>query len=445
MSVLLEKISMKEQVMTRYTISKLARWKESKTRKPLIIQGARQVGKTWIMQEFGRLYYKKTIYINFDNNRQLESIFQDNIDTSNIISSLEVINNEKISPDDTLIIFDEIQEMPNALKSLKYFYEEKSEYHIICAGSLLGIAMHNNISFPVGKVDFLKLYPLSFAEFLEAFGKKKLLDIIKNKNIALLKTFKEDIKHLLKIYYYIGGMPEVVKRFIENQDFNEARMLQKNIILSYELDFSKHAPNNEIERIRDIWNSIPMQLAKENKKFIYGVIKEGARAKEYEKAIMWLFDAGLIYLIYNINTPEIPLKAYVDRRAFKMYALDVGLLGAMANLDKKVLLSDDIFKRFKGVYAEQYVLEQLILEHDSLYYYTNNRNSGEIEFLIEEQGEVIPIEVKAGINLKAKSLKTYIGKYNPAKAFRFSLSDYKATDNLIDIPLYAINYYKGYV
>lgn len=431
--------------MRRYALNDLITWKESLNRKPLILNGARQVGKTWLMQEFGKKYFRQTVYINFDNNKELENIFKDNINVKNILAALEIISNKKITHDDTLIIFDEIQEVPNALKSLKYFYEELPEYYIICAGSLLGIAMHAGSSFPVGKVDFLNMYPLTFTEFLEAYNKEKLIDIIKNKNTALLQTFREELKNLLKIYLYIGGMPEVIQNFINNNDYNETRKLQNNILLSYELDFAKHAPLSEVPRIRDIWNSIPSQLAKENKKFIYGIIKEGARAKEYEKAIMWLCDAGLIYTVHNVNTPDIPLSAYKDLKAFKIYMLDIGLLGAMANLDKKILLDDDIFIRFKGIYTEQYVLEQLILKHKNLYYYTNDRNSAEVEFLIEYDSHIIPVEVKAGVNLKAKSLKTYIDKYNPIKALRFSLADYKETDNLIDIPLYAINFYENYL
>lgn len=431
--------------MKRYAINDLIKWKENTDRKPLVIQGARQVGKTWLMKEFGRLYYSHTIYINFDNNKQLENVFQENINIHNIIAALEIICSQKITAEDTLIIFDEIQEIPNALKALKYFYEETPEYHIVCAGSLLGISIHQNTSFPVGKVNFLKLYPLTFTEFLDACGKEQLIRIIEDKNTSLLLTFKDELKKFLKIYSYIGGMPEVVQNFINNNDYDKARELQKNILLSYEYDFTKHAPNNEIPRIREVWNSIPSQLAKENKKFIYGIIKDGAKAKEYEKAIIWLYNAGLIYIVHNVNTPDIPLSAYKDIKAFKIYILDIGLLGAMANLDKQTLLNEDIFIRFKGIYTEQYVLEQLIIKHKNLYYYTNNRNSAEIEFLIEYKGIIIPVEVKAGINLKAKSLKVYIDKYKPVKALRFSLADYKVTDNLIDIPLYAINFYENYL
>lgn len=415
------------------------------SRKPLIIQGARQVGKTWLMKEFGRLYYKETIYINFDNNKQLTNVFQENINIPDIITALEIISGKKITAENSLLIFDEIQEIPNALKALKYFYEEHPEYHIVCAGSLLGIAISQNTSFPVGKVDFLKLYPLSFSEFLEALNKEKLIEVIKNKNTTLLYTFKDELNNLLKQYLYIGGMPEIVHNFATNNDYKKARQLQKNILLSYEYDFGKHAPNNEVPRIRQVWESIPSQLAKENKKFVYGTLKVGARAKEYETAIKWLCDAGLIYMVHNINNPEIPLSAYKDLKAFKIYMLDTGLLGAVANLESQALLNDDIFISFKGVYAEQYAMQQLIQKFDKLYYYTNDRNSAEIEFLVEYNNKIIPIEVKAGINLKAKSLKTYIEKYHPEKALRFSLADYKVTNNLVDIPLYAINFYEKFL
>lgn len=431
--------------MERYAINELLKWKNNKYRKPLIIQGARQVGKTFLMKEFGKKYFRQTVYINCDNNRELANIFTDSINVNNILAALEIISDKKITQEDTLIIFDEIQEIPNALKSLKYFYEEAPEYHIICAGSLLGTAIHNSTSFPVGKVDFLKLFPLSFSEFLKAYNKERLLEIIENQNMSLITAFKEQLTNLLKIYYYIGGMPEVVNRFIENEDYTEARKLQTNILKAYEYDFGKHAPNNEVPKIRQVWNSIPSQLAKENKKFIYGIIREGARAKEYENAIMWLFNAGLIHLVHNINKPEIPLSSHCDMKAFKIYLLDTGLLGAMAGLEKETLLSDNMFYDFKGLFTEQFALQQLILKHKNLYYYTNEKSSAEIEFLIEYHGNIMPLEVKAGINLKAKSLKTYIDKYKPVKALRFSLADYKVTDNLVDIPLYAINYYEKYI
>ena len=354
--------------MKRYAIDKLIQWKKNTSRKPLIIQGARQVGKTWLMKEFGRLYYKETIYINFDNNKQLTNVFQENINIPDIITALEIISGKKIAAETSLLIFDEIQEIPNALKALKYFYEEHPEYHIICAGSLLGISINQNTSFPVGKVDFLKLYPLSFSEFIEALHKEKFIGIIKNKNTTLLNTFKDELNNLLKQYLYIGGMPEIVHNFATNNDYKKARQLQKNILLSYEYDFGKHAPNNEVPRIRQVWESIPSQLAKENKKFVYGTLKEGARAKGYETAIKWLYDAGLIYMVHNINNPEIPLGAYKDLKAFKIYMFDTGLLGAMANLESQTLLNDDIFISFKGIYAEQYAMQQLMLQYDNLYY-----------------------------------------------------------------------------
>lgn len=431
--------------MERDAVKDLLEWKNSRYRKPLIIQGARQVGKTYLMKEFGKKYYDNTIYINFDNNSMLKNVFQDNVNIKDIIKSLEIISNQQILPENSLIIFDEIQEIPNALKSLKYFYEEAPEYHIMCAGSLLGTAIHNGTSFPVGKVDFLRLFPLSFSEFLKAYNQERLIEILENKEILLINTFKEQLTNLLKIYYYIGGMPEVVKRFVENEDYNEARTLQTNILNAYEYDFSKHAPSNIVPRIRQVYHSIPSQLAKENKKFIYGLLREGARAKEYENAIMWLHNAGLIYLVHNVNRPEIPLSSYCDMKAFKIYLLDTGLLGAMAGLERETLLSNDMFYSFTGLYTEQYALQQLVIKHNTLYYYTNEKSCAEIEFLVEYQGKIIPIEVKAGINLKAKSLKTYIEKFNPDKALRFSLADYKKSDLLTDMPLYAVNFYEKFL
>ncbi len=427
--------------MERYAINELIKWKESPHRKPLIIQGARQVGKTWLMKEFGKISYEKTIYINFDTNKSINNIFENEINTDKIIKALEIISNIKIEPDKTLIIFDEIQETPKAITSLKYFQENAPEYHIICAGSLLGIALHNNTSFPVGKVDFLKLYPLSFTEFLDAYNKTNMSNIIKNFDIDMMKIFHKDLIELLKIYYYIGGMPEVISRFIENNNFKEARKLQKDILLAYENDFSKHAQNNIVPKIHHIWHSIPAQLAKENKKFIYGLIKEGARAKEYENAIMWLSDCGLIYTIYNTTKQNIPLKAYIDLKSFKIYILDTGLLGAMVDLDITTLLHSDIFTEFKGSYTEQFALQQLITKHSNIYYYSSEKGTSELDFLVEYENNIIPVEVKANINLKAKSLKVYMDKFKPNTAIRFSLADYKVTENLIDIPLYAIEYY----
>ena len=315
--------------MYRIAIEKLLKWKESKRRKPLIIEGARQVGKTWLMKEFGRLYYTDTLYINFDSNSRMAELFASDLDTERLIMGLELYSGQKIDPDHTLLIFDEVQEVPRALSSLKYFYENAPEYHIVCAGSLLGIALHEGTSFPVGKVDFLKLYPLSFKEFLMATGKERFAELLNKWDHQMITSFKQTYIDALKQYYFVGGMPEAVQSFAENKDFNEAREIQKRILAAYEQDFSKHAPNEIVPKIRMLWNSIPSQLARENKKFIYGLVREGARAKEYETTILWLSDCGLVHKISRVNAAGIPLKAYEDLKAFKLFLVDVGLLGCI--------------------------------------------------------------------------------------------------------------------
>ncbi len=427
--------------MYRYAIENLDKWKNSKNRKPLIIEGARQVGKTWIMKEFGKKSYNKTVYINFDSNVQMAELFSIDLNVERIIMGLELYAGHKINPSNTLIIFDEVQEVPKALSSLKYFYENAPEYHIVCAGSLLGIALHEGTSFPVGKVDFLKLYPLSFKEFLMAIGLERFAELLDKKDYDMIKSFKQTYIDALKQYYYVGGMPEVVASFAEEKDFNEARRIQKRILTAYEQDFSKHAPKEIVPKIRMLWNSIPSQLAKENKKFIYGLIREGARAKEYETAIMWLSDCGLVHKVSRINAPNIPLKAYEDLKAFKLFIVDVGLLGAMVGLNQRTLLNgNELFTEFKGALTEQYVMQQLAVNQDlGVYYYTNDRNTCEVDFIVDNGDNIIPLEVKAEINLKAKSLKTYREKFTPEISIRSSMADYSEEVGLINLPLYAID------
>lgn len=426
--------------MYRIAIEKLLKWKESKRRKPLIIEGARQVGKTWLMKEFGRQAYAHTVYINFDANSSMAELFAFDLDTDRLIMGLELYAGRKIDPDNTLLIFDEVQEVPRALASLKYFYENAPQYHIVCAGSMLGIALHEGTSFPVGKVDFLKLYPLSFREFLMAAGKErfaKLLDILE---FGMITSFKQTYIDALKQYYFVGGMPEAVQSFIENKDFNEVRDIQKRILAAYEQDFSKHAPYEIVPKIRMVWNSIPSQLAKENKKFIYGLVREGARAKEYETAIMWLSDCGLVHKVSRVNAAGIPLKAYEDLKAFKLFVADIGLLGCMTGLRQRTLLDgNDLFDEFKGALTEQYVCQQLkTIEDLSVYYYTNDRGSCEVDFVVDTGEQIIPLEVKAEVNLRAKSLKTYREKFLPDVSVRTSMADFKKEDWLINLPLYAI-------
>ena len=428
--------------MYRTAIEKMKQWKEGKFRKPLIIEGARQVGKTWLMKEFGKEFYRKTVYINFDDNRIIRELFTSTQDTDKIIMGLEIYADTTISPEDTLIIFDEIQEVPAALKSLKYFCENAPQYPIICAGSLLGIALHNGTSFPVGKVDFLRLYPLSFEEFLLGTGNERLYHLLQSRNYELINSFSEQFIYLLRQYYFIGGMPEAVLCFAESKNFDEVREVQTRILKAYEQDFSKHAPSDIIPKIRMVWNSIPSQLSKENKKFIYGVVREGGRAKDFETAIMWLCDCGLVHKVSRITIPNLPLKAYEDLKAFKLFLLDVGLLGCMSGIGKSVLLEgNDMFKEFKGALTEQYVLQQLkATTNYGIYYYTNDRNSCEIDFLLDDGEKVIPLEVKAEENLKAKSLKTYREKFKPELSIRASMANYREEDDgLVNVPLFMMN------
>ena len=426
--------------MYRTAIEKLLKWKQNKHRKPMIIEGARQVGKTWLMKEFGQQAYADTVYINFDSNSRMAELFASDLDTERLIMGLELYAGHKIDPDNTLLIFDEVQEVPRALSSLKYFYENAPQYHIVCAGSLLGIALHQGTSFPVGKVDFMNLYPLSFREFLMANGQERFAELIDKRDFQMITSFKLTYIDALKHYYYVGGMPEAVQSFAENKDFNEVREIQRRILMAYEQDFSKHAPNEIVPRLRMIWNSIPSQLAKENKKFIYGLVREGARAKDYEAAIMWLSDCGLVHKISRVNTAGIPLRAYEDLKAFKLFVVDVGLLGCMAGLRQHTLLDgNDLFVEFKGALTEQYVCQQLKnIEDLDIYYYTNDRGSCEINFVVDTGGKIVPVEVKAEVNLRAKSLKSYQEKFSPEISVRTSMADYKKEEWLVNLPLYAI-------
>ena len=426
--------------MYRIAIEKLYKWKNSKRRKPLIIEGARQVGKTWLMKEFGKQAYADTVYINFDSNSRMADLFSADLDTDRLIMGLELYAGRKINPDNTLLIFDEVQEVPRALASLKYFYENAPQYHIVCAGSLLGVALHQGTSFPVGKVDFLKLYPLSFSEFLMATGNERFAELLKKQDYEMITSFKQTYIDALTHYYFVGGMPEAVQSFAESKDFNEVRAIQKRILAAYEQDFSKHAPNEIVPKIRMLWNSIPSQLARENKKFIYGLVREGGRAREYETAIMWLSDCGLVHKVSRVNAAGIPLKAYEDLKAFKLFIVDVGLLGCMTGLRQRTLLDgDDLFVEFKGALTEQYVCQQLkTIEDLGVYYYTNDRGSCEIDFVVDTGEQIVPIEVKAETNLRAKSLKTYRERFEPELSVRTSMADYKKEDWLLNLPLYAI-------
>ncbi len=433
--------------MYRSKIEELKKWKDKKNRKPLIIRGARQVGKTWLMKEFGAKYFEKTAYINFDSNTKMEQLFSSDFDIDRIIQGLKIETGVNITKGDTLLIFDEIQEVPKALTSLKYFFENANEYHIVAAGSLLGVAMHSGTSFPVGKVDFVDLYPLNFYEFLDALGEKELVNLINKNDIELINVFSGKLKDYLKQYMYIGGMPEVVASFVEKKDYIEVRQIQKKLLDAYEQDFSKHAPNNIVPRIRQLFNNIPTQLAKENKKFIYGLVKEGARAKEYELALSWLIDCGLIYQVVRVNTCKIPLSAYQDFNAFKLYVLDVGLLCAMADLDIKTIMDDSsMFVEFKGALTEQYVLTELKSNLDTnIFYWSAKNGKAELDYIIQINDNNIPIEVKSNENLQSKSLKSFVEKYGTSINVRTSMANYREESWMKNIPLYLIGNIKNII
>ena len=428
--------------MERNLFTKLEKWKEKKNRKPLIIQGARQVGKTWLMKEFGARYFKNTVYINLDNNEIMKKVFEIDVDIARILTAIKIEYGRGFDAEDTLIIFDEIQEVPKALAALKYFNENAPQYAIVAAGSLLGVALHEGTSFPVGKVDFMHLYPLDFYEFICALGENQLAQLLLFGDGEMINTYSSRYTELLKKYYYLGGMPEVVQTYIDTDNFYEAREIQKNLLKYYEEDFSKHAPKEVVPRIMMVWNSIPAQLAKENRKFIYGSLREGARAKDFELAIQWLEDAGLILRSYRITKPAIPLIAYMEMNSFKMFMLDVGLLGAKADISARVLLDGSrIFEEFKGALTEQFVAQQLKSTGRELYYYSAPNSSGEIDFVIQQEMYCIPIEVKAEENLRAKSLRAFCEKYRPEIAIRSSMSNYRKQDWMVNVPLYSLDKY----
>ncbi|MCD7764097.1 MAG: ATP-binding protein [Lachnospiraceae bacterium] len=428
--------------MERLIMKRLEKWKDKKNRKPLIIRGARQVGKTWAMREFGKRYFAHSVYISFDNNERMRNVFSMDFDIQRIISALKVESREQITPEDTLLIFDEIQEVPKALTCLKYFYENAPEYAIVAAGSLLGVALHEGTSFPVGKVDFLNLYPLNFMEFLIAVGEKDLADILEKQDLQMLNIFSGKYTDLLRKYHYVGGMPEAVKTYLETDDFYEVQNVQKELLVYYANDFSKHAPAETVPRIQMVWNSIPMQLTKENKKFVYGLVREGARAKDFELAIQWLLDCGLVHKGYRVSKPGMPLIAFMEMDIFKLYFLDVGLLSALCQLDARTLLEGNrVFTEFKGALTEQFVAQELSADEINLYYYSTQNSSGEIDFIIQKNGHIIPLEVKAEENLQAKSLRNYCQKYKPEIAIRSSMSNYREQEWMVNVPLYALTAY----
>ncbi len=425
--------------MKRNAIDALYKWKSSTDRRPLIVLGARQVGKTWLMQEFARKAYSQCAYVNFEDNDMLRTLFENDFDMERIVNAIQWATGVTID-ENTLLILDELQEARRGITALKYFYEKRPQLHVVAAGSLLGIAMHRNDSFPVGKVDFLHLYPLSFFEFLQAVGEERMVSLLTEKDWPLITTFRSKFEERLRQYYFVGGMPAAVSSFIADSDVAKVRNIQKSILEAYERDFSKHAPAAEVPRIRMVWHSIPAQLAKENKKFIYGAVKEGARAKDFELAIEWLKDAGLVHKVNRCKKAQLPLSAYEDFAAFKMFLSDIGLMGAMSNVPvQSIVQGSALFNDFKGALTEQYVLQQLkTIPALSVYYWSAENSRGEIDFLLQNEDAIVPIEVKAEENLQSKSLRAFVERHPELKGVRFSMSPYRAQTWLTNFPLYAV-------
>lgn len=427
--------------MERSIYSSLKKWKESPTRKPLILQGARQVGKTYILKEFGAREYSEVVYINCDDNNDMQNMFVD-YDVDRIIRSLSAISGISIKPSTTLLILDEIQEVERGLASLKYFCEKAPEYHVAVAGSLLGITLHEGTSFPVGKVDMLYMYPMDFEEFLLAMGKEQLVELLRNNSWTALTPLRGMLTELLRQYYFVGGMPEAVKTYVERGDIWEVRSIHSKIIDAYRNDMSKHVPKQQVQRINMVWNSIPSQLARDNKKFIYGALRKGARANDFEIAIQWLVDSGLVHKVHRISKPVVPLKFYEDMASFKLFLLDCGLLGALSETPpEQILIGDNVFEEYKGAFTENYVLQQLkSLPRTFVYYYSNDNSTLEIDFVVQHEAHVIPIEVKAEENLRAKSLRQFVTDNSGLHGVRFSMSDYREQDWLTNVPLWAVRW-----
>ncbi|MBR1771206.1 MAG: ATP-binding protein [Lachnospiraceae bacterium] len=425
--------------MERFLMNDLKAWKQKKNRKPLLLSGARQVGKTWLMKEFGQTSFEQMVYINFDRDARLHDLFARTLDPKMIISAISAVYAVEIVPESTLIIFDEVQEEPRALAALKYFCEEAPEYAIIAAGSFMGIALRKGTTFPVGKLERMELYPLSFREFLHATESKGMSRILEEGDPVAICAMKSFLIGALRNYYAVGGMPEVVQEFIDSTDLLKCRKKQEDLLDFYRQDFAKHAEPALIPRLYQVWDSIPGQLAKENRKFTYGRIEKGARAKDFEIALQWLKDCGLIHMVHRVKKPGLPLKAYEEMSAFKIYVHDVGILGAMGNLPPEVMIDGNrLFTEFKGALTEQYVSQQLVADLGIVpAYYSADNSRGEVDFLIQRGSTVVPIEVKAEENLKAKSLKAFVDKFQVGKGVRISMSDYREQDWLVNIPLYA--------
>lgn len=426
--------------MERTILQRLIEWKKSNNRKPLILNGARQVGKTWILREFAQQEYRKEAYIVCRKNEYARMLFTKDFDVERILRGLRALTSVDITPGDTLVILDEVQDIPEAIESLKYFCEQAPDYHIVVAGSLLGISLHESVSYPVGKVDELNLYPMNFGEFLLAKGEKELFKAVEQKDYDTTNLLHEKLVELLRQYYYVGGMPEAVLHYIETGALQMVRQIQRRILKGYEADFSKHAPAEQVQRIRMVWHSIPSQLFKENKKFIYGTLRKGARAKDFELSIQWLVSAGLVYKVAKCNKLSLPLAIYEDLTAFKLYFVDIGLLGAMVNTaPSQILVSSHVFSEFKGGMTEQYVLQEMT-SHDisPIFYYNTNDSRLELDFVIQQDDQVLPIEVKAEGNVRANSLTTLLAAQPTMQAVRYSMLPYRRQEQLSCVPLYMI-------
>ena len=426
--------------MQRAILQKFIEWKSFSDRKPLIVNGARQVGKTWLLREFARTEYAKEAYIICRKNDIIRQIFTQDFDVNRILRALRALSGVDITPGDTLIVLDEVQDVPEVLEALKYFCEEAPEYHIAVAGSLLGISLHNGVSYPVGKVNEINVYPMNFEEFVLAKGETEVFKLIVNRDYMTMNLIHEKMVDLLRQYYYVGGMPEAVKKYVESDSLIEVRRIQKEILNGYELDLSKHAPKEQVPRIRMVWKSIPSQLFKDNKKFIYGALRKGARANDFEIAIQWLVASGLVYKVPKCTKPALPLDVYEDLSSFKLYMLDVGLLGAMVNTEPvQVLINNNVFVEYKGGMTEQYVLQQMKSHGVSpIYYHKTDDSRLELDFVIQYNAKLLPIEVKAEGNVRANSLTALLAKNPDLKAVRFSMLPYKEQGQLECLPLYAV-------
>ena len=424
--------------MKRDIYNKLLEWKAKDDRKPLIVNGARQVGKTYILKEFGQKEYKKFAYISLDRNQKASEAFNSGGTTADILLALSAISQVDITPNDTLLVIDEIQDCPKALESLKFFCEDMPDIHIIVAGSLLGLSLHDGVSYPVGKVEELRLFPMTYIEFLQAMGKTQLVNLLTERKWSVISMLETEYISLLRQYYFVGGMPAAVKAYVNQKGLNEVRRIQSQIIIDYRRDFSKHALEREVPRINMVWDSIPQQLAKENKKFVYGAIKKSARANDFEIAIQWLIEAGLVSKVNRVTTPRAPLKFYAELDAFKLFMLDVGLMGAMVGTSaESMLVGNQVFSEYKGAFTELFVFTQLQAADIPLYYHAVDKSTIEIDFIMQQADQIIPIEVKAETNVKAKSLRAFIDANPQLHAIRLSMLPYKEQDWMTNIPLYA--------